>query len=840
VDAEISVVQNNNRPNASPQRRPHEDWSLFMKFRIPCSLLISAALTISIFNVPQRTAAASAAVTTTTLAVTSASKKVTTVKAGAVVTLTATVKVGGTAVTTGLVNFCDATAKYCTDIHILGSAQLTAAGAAIFKFRPADGSHSYKAAFQGTTSNAASSSSDSKLTVSAGKDPSATTIAASSASSGYNLTAIVSGYSNADTAAAPAGKVSFIDTSNKNKVLGSASLGTATESAIDWFSTQTPALASSPENLQYAAVGDFNEDGIPDLAVTRNYISAEDCFDICSGVVTILLGNGDGTFTVSPKTLKVIAGVPWLITPTDLNQDGHTDLVVLSNGEDTDEGDVAVTFFLGNGDGTFTAEPERDVPYMGENPGAMVVDDFNGDGIPDLVTFGIDGIYIKLGNGDGTFLGAKVSSIPINHSTANSSKNSSSYSSDVLATGDFNGDGYPDLALSSTSGIEILLNSGKGKFALKSTVAITDTTYSSSVIAIGDFNGDGKADLAVAEFNRSSLLGRIEIFLGNGDGTFTAKTHYETAADPNDITLGDFTGSGKVDLAVAENTNNTDGQVQVFLGNGDGTFTEAAENPVADNTAYSLVSADFFGLGLPGLAVVNSGSNTVSILQPAYTRLATAALSDVTLSNGLHTIEAKYAGNSSYAASTSATTTIDKRKVPVITWPTPVAIGYGTQLSSKQLDAKASVAGTFVYNTTAETVLPVGSQTLDAAFTPTNTTAYAPVSKSVMLTVNKGTPGVDLLSPVKSVPAGQMITFLVWVYGGDSILITQPTGTVTIYDGTKSLETFDVYSGGNLVSFNTSAVPWTVGKHTITASYSGDSNYLAKTSAPVTVTVTAQ
>jgi len=447
----------------------------------------------------------------------------------------------------------------------------------------------------------------------------------------------------------------------------------------------------------------------------------------------------------------------------------------------------------------------------------MVVDDFNGDGIPDLVTFGIDGIYIKLGNGDGTFLGAKVSSIPINHSTANSSKNSSSYSSDILATGDFNGDGYPDLALSSTSGIEILLNSGKGKFALKSTVAITDTTYSSSVVAIGDFNGDGKADLAVAEFNRSSLLGRIEIFLGNGDGTFTAKTH-------------------NVDLAVAENTNNTDGQVQVFLGSGDGTFTAAAENPVAGNTAYSLVSADFFGLGLPGLAVVNSGSNTVSILQPAYTRAANAALSSVNLNNELHTVEAKYAGSSSYTASTSSTTTIDKRKVPVITWHTPVAIGFGTPLSSKQLDAKASTAGTFVYDPAAGTVLSVGSQTLDATFTPTNTTVYAPVTSSVTLTVNKGTPIVDLLSSAKSIPAGQKVTFTVKIYGGNTIY--QPTGTLTIYDGATSIQSVVIGIGNETVTFPTSSL--SVGKHTITASYGGDSDYLPKTSAPVTVTVTAK
>jgi hypothetical protein len=81
---------------------------------------------------------------------------VTTVASGSVVTLTATVLSGATAVTTGLVNFCDATAAYCTDIHILGMAQLTSAGTATLKFVPGIGSHSYKAVFVGTTSNPAS------------------------------------------------------------------------------------------------------------------------------------------------------------------------------------------------------------------------------------------------------------------------------------------------------------------------------------------------------------------------------------------------------------------------------------------------------------------------------------------------------------------------------------------------------------------------------------------------------------------------------------------------------------------------------------------------------------
>ena len=98
------------------------------------------------------------AATSTTLVVSSGSGAVTQIAAGSVVTLTATVKAGTAAVAPGQVNFCDATAKYCTDVHVLGTAQLTSAGTAAMRFRPGIGSHSYKAVFVGTNAALGSAS----------------------------------------------------------------------------------------------------------------------------------------------------------------------------------------------------------------------------------------------------------------------------------------------------------------------------------------------------------------------------------------------------------------------------------------------------------------------------------------------------------------------------------------------------------------------------------------------------------------------------------------------------------------------------------------------------------
>ena len=93
---------------------------------------------------------------------------------------------------------------------------------------------------------------------------------------------------------------------------------------------------------------------------------------------------------------------------------------------------------------------------------------------------------------------------------------------------------------------------------------------------------------------------------------------------------------------------------------------------------------------------------------------------------------------------------------PVITWSTPAAIVYGTALSATQLNATASVAGTFTYSPAGGTVLGAGSQTLSVSFTPTDTTDYTSVTKSVTQTVNQATPVITWATPaaVSSAVAG--------------------------------------------------------------------------------------
>jgi len=191
----------------------------FSRFFALSLLAVCTALSL-----PQ--AGATAAPTTTTLSVTSGTTEVTSVAAGTVVTLTATVVSGSTPVNPGSVSFCVATAAHCEDSALLATAQLTTAGKATYKFRPGIGSHSYQAVFFGTGTYAKSTSTAAALTV-PGPYPTTTTLTSSGSIGDYALTATVVG---SGSTLPLEGNVSFLDTTNGNASLGTAALQTAGQS----------------------------------------------------------------------------------------------------------------------------------------------------------------------------------------------------------------------------------------------------------------------------------------------------------------------------------------------------------------------------------------------------------------------------------------------------------------------------------------------------------------------------------------------------------------------------------------------------------------------------------
>jgi len=340
----------------------------------------------------------------------------------------------------------------------------------------------------------------------------------------------------------------------------------------------------SPSSI---VVADFNNDGVADLAV----VNQNDADPICSnlgtvGTISILLGNGDGTFSSKSKLCSPFrTNALYTTTTGDFNSDGNQDLIVSL---ETQGLSMEFEAFLGNGDGTFT--------YLSNSGGwdgigPVITGDFDQNGqldiaVPvDLLGHGL--IQIWLGEGNGEF--AYKSSANAYYTPPRS-----------IATDDFNRDGILDLASGYVGPPStIFLGNGDGTFTP------TSSQPSTPGVLIGDFDGDGIPD----------LVGLGRFMKGNGDGTFTdvgpgpdLTSGYQFRG-PVPGAMADLNGDNKPDVVAAGPTNN----IMLYLGNGDGTFQTPISITVGQSP-HSVAVGDFNRDGLLDLAVANSGDNTVTIL----------------------------------------------------------------------------------------------------------------------------------------------------------------------------------------------------------------------------------
>jgi hypothetical protein len=289
--------------------------------------------------------------------------------------------------------------------------------------------------------------------------------------------------------------------------------------------------------LGASVAGDFNGDGHPDIAIiTGNN----------ANLLFILLNDGTGKFSVAHSYTLPLS--PTSLAVADLNHDGKLDLLFTTAPVNQP---LNLNVMLGNGGGTFAPSTVAIQGVPGLITQAQIAD-FNGDHIPDLA---FPGVTVYLGKGDGTF------SPPANYFAGTPGDAS-------LVTADFNKDGVVDIAVRS-AGLAVLLGKGDGTFQ---PVTFSNTEVS-SLLGAADLNRDGNVDLIVV--NNSS--GDYQVLLGNGDGTFDALADTGLTAESL-IGIADLRGDGKLDLVVDSTCRSAAcaGQpgpgLQVFLGNGDGTF----------------------------------------------------------------------------------------------------------------------------------------------------------------------------------------------------------------------------------------------------------------------------
>jgi hypothetical protein len=314
---------------------------------------------------------------------------------------------------------------------------------------------------------------------------------------------------------------------------------------------------------------DANGRPILDLAVANS----------TSDNVSILLGNGDGTFQPE-KPIELKPGDrPSGLAAADLTGDGYLDLVIV------DQGSGWVSVLLGNGDGTFAPKTRYRV---GTSPKYVAVGEFYGDGHLDLAVSNSkdDDISLLRGNGDGTFQTQSPILLP-------SGSNPS-----TLVAGDFAGDGHLDLAVADTGSNDVSVLLGNGKGAFQSPVQYAAGTGPVGLVA-GDFTGHGHFDLAAS----NKVSGDVSVLLGRGDGTFQDEARYQAGFQPVFVVAGDFNGDGRLDLATA---NARSHDVSILLGLGNGTFQPDLANPRPGQTnPLGMVVRDFNGDGIPDLATVD-------------------------------------------------------------------------------------------------------------------------------------------------------------------------------------------------------------------------------------------
>jgi hypothetical protein len=335
-----------------------------------------------------------------------------------------------------------------------------------------------------------------------------------------------------------------------------AALASGNAMAQRWFPQP---IKWHPSDVMGIAAADLNNDGHMDVVAPGRILDE----------VRIHLGNGDGSFTTLDDFYS--DDCPTDVAVEDFDNDGNQDLALAKFC-----GVYGISVLLGNGDGTFGPETDY-VPGSFLQLSSVSVGDFNGDGMPDLLGMGTDGLLL-LGQGNGTFTAFDVPGYIY-----------------FAGVADFDGDDLDDYAYprGNIDTVEVQLSNGDGSFDLADSFSVGDDPQA---VTAGDVSGDGVPDLVVAntESNDTSVL------LGNGDGTFGTEQRYWLGVPPDEfldpwyIVIDDLDADGLQDLVVANwFSAYPTPSLSLLYGTGGGQFSEVVVGDMTHGFAHSIAIADF-------------------------------------------------------------------------------------------------------------------------------------------------------------------------------------------------------------------------------------------------------
>jgi hypothetical protein len=547
----------------------------------------------------------------------------------------------------------------------------------------------------------------------------------------------------------------------------------------------SPGTFLSPENYNTGgletggvAVGDVNNDGNLDLVLTSN-CQPQTC---AGGDLTLLLGNGDGTF----EAFTTLSDAKGPVAIGDMNGDGNLDLV------------TGAGVMLGNGDGTFQVA----IPTVAGGAIAIVLADLNNDGKLDVVSATPTGVAVQLGNGDGT-IGTQR-----NYTTAGANPVS-------VAIADFNGDNYPDIAVanectavtkgvcSATGSVGVLAGNGDGTF--KAATAFLSGGKSATSVAVADVDQDGKTDVAVSNVCTTSTncnVGSTGVLIND----YVTATTVKVTTSQTPVLLGQTVTFMATVAGVAGGSGPPDGtEVDFFDGvnslgpgftvSGVATFTTSFST-AASHSVKAFYNGDTYHSASQGsvLEVVNKFSTSVAI---------SSALNP---------------SNYSQSVSFTAVVTGTGGVVPTGT----VTFKNGSAfVASGTLNGAGTVTGS-------STLLPVGVNSITATYNgdPSNTSS---VSAVLPQTVNQDQISMTLSSSPNPSTAGKSVKFTATLTSNGKI----PTGSVVFSYNGSQIGTGTIAGTTGVATLSTTTLP--SGSDQVTATYSGTVDFSSASASIVQV-----